>query len=35
MKTCNEWTEGNYVEPNQKWGHACLAVIEEDVAQVD
>lgn len=31
LKAWNEWAEGNYVEPDQKWGHAWLQVIKEEL----
>ena len=33
LKSWNEWAEGNYVEPDQKFGHAYLDVIREEVAR--
>ena len=33
LKAWNEWAEGNYVEPDQKWGRAYLDVIKEEIAQ--
>jgi len=27
IKSWNEWAEGNYLEPDQKWGHAYLEVV--------
>ncbi len=32
LKSWNEWAEGNYVEPDQKFGHDYLAVIREEVS---
>jgi len=31
LKSWNEWAEGNYVEPDAKWGHAYLDVIKNVV----
>lgn len=31
LKAWNEWAEGNYVEPDQKWGHAWLEVIRDEL----
>jgi len=31
LKAWNEWAEGNYVEPDQKWGHAYLEVIRDEL----
>jgi hypothetical protein len=27
IKSWNEWAEGNYLEPDLKWGHSYLEVI--------
>jgi hypothetical protein len=32
LKAWNEWAEGNYVEPDQKWGRAWLKVISEELS---
>jgi hypothetical protein len=32
LKSWNEWAEGNYVEPDQRFGHDYLKVIREEVA---
>jgi lipopolysaccharide biosynthesis protein len=31
LKAWNEWAEGNYVEPDQQWGHAYLDVIRQEL----
>lgn len=31
LKAWNEWAEGNHVEPDQKWGHAWLEVIRDEI----
>lgn len=31
LKAWNEWAEGNYVEPDQRWGHAYLDVIRQEM----
>ena len=31
LKAWNEWAEGNYVEPDQKWGTAWLEVIRDEI----
>jgi len=32
LKAWNEWAEGNYVEPDLKWGRGYLQVIREELA---
>ena len=31
LKSWNEWGEGNYIEPDLKWGHAFLDVLREEI----
>jgi hypothetical protein len=31
LKAWNEWAEGNYVEPDQKWGRKYLEVIRDEL----
>lgn len=31
LKSWNEWAEGNYIEPDLKWGHAFLEIIRNNV----
>ena len=31
LKAWNEWAEGNYIEPDQKWGRAWLEAIREEL----
>ena len=33
IKAWNEWAEGNYLEPDQKYGHGYLQVIREELTQ--
>lgn len=35
LKSWNEWAEGNYVEPDQRFGHAFLDVLREEVKLPD
>lgn len=32
LKAWNEWAEGNYVEPDQRWGRAWLEVIRDELS---
>ena len=31
LKSWNEWAEGNYIEPDTKWGHAYLAALSKAI----
>ncbi len=33
IKSWNEWAEGNYIEPDKKWGRAYLMVIKQAVSE--
>ena len=35
LKSWNEWAEGNYLEPDRKFGHRYLDVVREEVASGD
>jgi hypothetical protein len=35
LKAWNEWAEGNYLEPDQKWGTAYLEVIRQELSHVE
>jgi hypothetical protein len=32
IKSWNEWAEGNYLEPDRKWGHGYLQVVRDELA---
>jgi len=32
LKAWNEWAEGNYVEPDRRWGHGYLEVIRDEIS---
>lgn len=34
LKSWNEWAEGNYVEPDLKYGHAYLDVLKENILNI-
>ena len=31
LKSWNEWAEGNYMEPDLRWGHAFLDALRNEV----
>jgi hypothetical protein len=31
IKSWNEWAEGNYIEPDLKWGKACLETLKREL----
>jgi hypothetical protein len=33
LKSWNEWAEGNYIEPDQQFGHAFLQVLKEEITK--
>jgi hypothetical protein len=35
LKSWNEWAEGNYVEPDLRFGHQYLDVIREELCKPD
>jgi len=35
LKSWNEWAEGNYVEPDQRFGHAYLHVLREELSTAE
>ncbi|RQW84902.1 MAG: lipopolysaccharide biosynthesis protein, partial [Geobacter sp.] len=35
LKSWNEWAEGNYVEPDQKFGHGYLDIIRDEIIRYD
>ena len=35
LKSWNEWGEGNYMEPDQTWGHGFLDALHDEVVIED
>ena len=35
LKSWNEWAEGNYMEPDQKWGHQYIDVLREELENIE
>ena len=33
LQSWNEWGEGNYMEPDRKWGHAYLDVLRDEIVE--
>ena len=31
LKSWNEWAEGNYIEPDRKWGRKYLEVLRDEI----